>query len=152
MEVRVSIVDTEASEERAAVRIPADALDADTVARIVTLLVTSQTDGIGDDQIPVKNGKHTTFVDPDEIDWVKAEGNYVLLYCGGRSHIVRERIAALEERLDPARFRRIHRSAIVNLDRIRELRAREHGGYDVVLADGTHLEVSRRYANRLLPG
>lgn len=149
MEVRVSIVDTEASEERAAVRIPADALDAETVARIVTLLVASQTDGIGDGRIAVKNGKQTTFVEPEEIDWIKAEGNYVLLRCGERSHMIRERIAALEAQLDPSRFRRIHRSTIVNLDRVREVRPREHGGYEVVLVDGTHLDASRRYGSRL---
>ena len=163
MEVCVSIVDTDEAAaddmpaERFSVRISVSArngddlptLDADTIAKIVELFVAPQSGGESRNRIPVKHGKRITFVDHEKIDWIKAEGNYVLLHADGHSHMVRERIGALEQQLDPARFRRIHRSTIVNVDRIRELRPREHGGYDVVLANGTHLEASRRYRDQL---
>jgi two-component system, LytTR family, response regulator len=85
-----------------------------------------------------------------DIDWIEAAGNYVKLHVGPDVHLLRGRITGLEEQLDPARFARIHRSTLVNVDRIRELQPWFHGDYVAVLRDGTQLNVSRSYRERVL--
>lgn len=77
-----------------------------------------------------------------EVDWIGAEGDYLCLHAGGRELLVRETMAEAERRLD-AGFLRIHRSAIVNVDRVRELVSCENGDFRVLLADGTRLRLSR---------
>ncbi|HEX7879465.1 MAG TPA: LytTR family DNA-binding domain-containing protein [Candidatus Eisenbacteria bacterium] len=86
----------------------------------------------------------------EEIDWIGASGNYVELHSGDRSHLHRETMAALEARLDPGRFRRIHRSTLVNLDRIRSIAPDGAGDFQVTLTDGTTLRMSRRFRERVL--
>lgn len=83
-----------------------------------------------------------------EIDWVGARGNYAELHVGAEAYRVRETMADLEARLDPRRFLRVHRSTIVNLDRVRELRPWFGGDYRVSLLDGTELHLSRLYRGR----
>ena len=78
----------------------------------------------------------------DEIDWIGANDYYVSVYTGGRRYLLRESMGSLEARLDPARFVRVHRGAMVNIRRVRELRST--GGEIVILQDGTKLPVSRR--------
>jgi len=85
------------------------------------------------------------FVAAGEIDWIEAQGNYVNLHGLGKAYLFREAMGSLEAKLDPRKFRRIHRSAIVNIDSIRELRPCFHGDYDVVLHDGTELKLSYRF-------
>jgi two-component system LytT family response regulator len=85
----------------------------------------------------------------EEVDWAEAADNYVILHVGAESHMLRETMNGLESRLDPSRFARIHRSRIVNLDRIRELLPAFHGEYVVVLENGTKLPLSRSYRDRL---
>lgn len=101
------------------------------------------------DRLAVKSGGRVYFVRFDEIDWIEAAGNYVRLHVGKDSHLLRETMNGLEERLDPDRFLRIHRSTIINLDRIRELQPAFHGDYMVFLRDGTELTLSRGYRDRL---
>ncbi len=101
------------------------------------------------DRIVVKSGGSLVFVKTAEIDWIEAEGNYVRLHVGAASHLVRDTIGRLEESLDPGRFLRVHRSTIVNLDRVREVHPLFHGEYRVVLDDGTKLRLSRGYRDRL---
>jgi len=84
-----------------------------------------------------------------EIDWIQADGDYVRVYVRGRSYLVRHTIGGMEERLDPAHFQRIHRSAIVNVDRVREIKPEGDRRYSVVLRDGTSLTMSRGYRERL---
>jgi two-component system, LytTR family, response regulator len=84
-----------------------------------------------------------------DIDWVEAEGNYVRLHLGKASYLYREKIAALEERLDARRFRRIHRSTIVNVERIKAFVPWFRKDYRVVLHDGTELTLSRNYKDRV---
>lgn len=79
----------------------------------------------------------------DEIDFIEADGNYAKLHVGRKSHLLREKMHDLEERLDPAKFVRIHRSVIVNLDRIKEMHPHFNGDYIVVLEDGRQLRLSR---------
>jgi two-component system LytT family response regulator len=94
-------------------------------------------------------GRKTRFVKPEAVDWFHAEGNYVRLHAGREQHLVRMTMQKLEASLDPVRFVRIHRSIIVQLDRVRELEMVQPGEYRVVLADGTALEVMRTYRDRL---
>ena len=78
-----------------------------------------------------------------DVDWIEAVGAYVRVYAGRTRALVRTTLAELEASLDPRRFFRIHRSAVVNLERIRHLEHWSHGDYLVVLADGTELRLSR---------
>jgi two-component system LytT family response regulator len=91
----------------------------------------------------VRGRDNTVFVAAGDVDWFEAADDYVELHVGATSHIVRERLADLEKRLDPKRFVRIHRSTIVNLDRVRSSRPMFRGDAIVVLADGTELRLSR---------
>lgn len=101
------------------------------------------------ERLLVPDGARSVLLDVARIDWIEAEHNYVRLHVGQGSHLVRGTLAALEERLDPTRFIRIHRSRIVNAERIREIHPWSHGDQLVVLHDGTELMMSRRYRDRL---
>lgn len=101
------------------------------------------------DRIAVKGPQRLEVLRADEIDYVQAAGVYVELHVGGHVHLLRETLSNLEGRLDPARFRRIHRSTIVNLDRVRALEPLVHGDFVVCLRDGTRLRTSRAYRDRL---
>jgi two-component system, LytTR family, response regulator len=85
----------------------------------------------------------------DEIDWMGAEGNYIRLHVGKKSHLIRETMSGIEAKLDPSRFLRIHRSTIINVDRIREMESLFQGEFVVILQDGTKLTSSRGYRDRL---
>jgi two-component system LytT family response regulator len=95
-----------------------------------------------------QNGK-VIFVRTDTIDWIEADGNYVRLRAGQETHHLRETLAGLEEQLAPGQFMRISRSTIVNLDRIKELQPLFYGDYSVLLLDGSKLDMSRHYRDRL---
>jgi two-component system LytT family response regulator len=101
------------------------------------------------ERIPVKTGERIIFVEADDVDWVEAQDNYVRLHTGGVAHLLREALSSLEGRLDPSKFLRIRRSALVNVRRVRELRPLLNGEYLVVLKDGTRLRSSRRYRKNL---
>jgi len=85
----------------------------------------------------------------EEVDWIEAQDYYAEVHSGGRGYLLRRSLKQLEERLDPRRFARVHRSAIVNVDRIQSLRPATHGERDLVLRDGTQLKLSRMYRDRL---
>lgn len=101
------------------------------------------------DRILVKSSGEIFFLKAEEIDWIEAEGDYMKFHVGGRTHLMRETMARLEARLDPKRFVRIHRSTIVNVDRLRKLSPTFAGEYAVVLHDGTKLRLSRGYHERI---
>jgi two-component system, LytTR family, response regulator len=101
------------------------------------------------DRIMVRADGRLYFVRVDDIDWVEAAGNYVKLHVGRDTHLLRETMTGMEKLLDPSRFLRIHRSAIVNLDRVREMQPWFSGEYTVILRDGTQLRLSRVYRDRL---
>ena len=100
-------------------------------------------------RIVIRDRDRVLLIDVSDIDWVGADGDYVRIHAAGKGHLLRETMAAMEDRLDPATFVRIHRSAIVNVDRIRELRPYSSREYVVILRDGTRLRLSRRYRDRL---
>lgn len=94
-------------------------------------------------RIVVKTGGRMVLVRVDEIDWIEAADYCVKLHVQDKVHVLRESLQALETRLDPARFFRVHRSAIVNLDRVTELPPFFKGEHVVLLRDGTRLKLSR---------
>lgn len=100
-------------------------------------------------RLPVKAGGRVEFVSLDEVEWVGSEGNYVRLHLAGRSCMVRETMNGMEALLDPTRFMRIHRSAIVNIDRIRDLRPWFTGEYIVRMESGHELTLTRSYRDNL---
>jgi two-component system, LytTR family, response regulator len=103
----------------------------------------------GHDRLVVKSSGRVYFVRAADIDWCEAAGNYVCLHVGPQSHLVRETMGHLESQLDPHQFLRIHRSTIVNVDRIQELRSSFNGEHIVVLHGGTRLTLSRGYRDAL---
>ena len=84
-----------------------------------------------------------------EIEWIEAAGNYVKIHTKNEGHLLRESMKNMEAKLDPKTFVRIHRSAIVNIDRIKELEPWFHGEYIVIMRDGTRLTASRVFSDRL---
>ena len=97
----------------------------------------------------IKSGGRVFFVRSEEIDWIEAAGNYVKLHVGTDAHLFRETMNALEARLNPDTFYRIHRSHIVNIERVRELQPWFNGEYVVFLKNGTRLTLSRGYREKL---
>lgn len=97
----------------------------------------------------IKAAGRVFFVRADEIDWIEAAGNYVKLHVGAQAHLFRETMNALESQLDPDTFFRVHRSHIVNIERVRELQPWFNGEYVVFLRDGTRLTLSRGYREKL---
>ena len=95
-------------------------------------------------RLVVRGTGRMAIVQTSEIDWIEGAGYYARLHAGGRSHLLRETMGSLETRLDPARFFRVHRSAIVNVDRIREVKQGPEGEQLVVLRDGTRVKMSRK--------
>ena len=100
------------------------------------------------DRLLVRQGDRHVLVRTDAVQWIEAEDNYVRLHVEGTSHLVRQTMAGLLARLDPARFRRIHRSAIVNLDCIKEFQPWTGGDHLVIMRDGTRLTLSRTYRDQ----
>ncbi len=100
-------------------------------------------------RILVKQDGRMLFVKTTEIDWIEADRNYVKLHVGPVAHTIRDRISHLEETLDPRVFARIHRSTIVNLNRVREMQQWFSGDYVVILEDGARLRLSRHYRDRV---
>ncbi|HEY6122189.1 MAG TPA: LytTR family DNA-binding domain-containing protein [Pyrinomonadaceae bacterium] len=101
------------------------------------------------ERLVIKSSGRIYFLETNDIDWIQAEGNYVSVHAGKKAHLLRETITSLESQLDPKKFLRIHRSAIVRIDRIKELQPWFHGEYHIVLNDGTELTLSRNYRDRL---
>jgi two-component system, LytTR family, response regulator len=96
------------------------------------------------DRMTVKSAGEIGFVKVSDIDWIEAADYYACLHIGSKRHLVRRSLAELEQDLDPAEFCRVHRSGIVNLQRVRALKLNEDGEYEVVLEDGTRVRLSRR--------
>jgi len=117
--------------------------------RLVRLMDRLQRGGDANDRILLKSSGEIIFLKAAEIDWIEADGDYVKFHLGGRSHLMRGTMAALEARLDPVRFVRIHRSTIINTDRLRKMSPSFAGEYEVVLLDGTKLRMSRGYHGRV---
>jgi len=103
-------------------------------------------------RLMVKHHGRVVFLQIRDVDWIKALANYVELHVGAQTYMIRETLNSLESRLDPDLFARVHRSVIVNLDRIKELQPWSHNDYLVILKDGTAIRKSRRYHRNLKDG
>ena len=97
----------------------------------------------------IKSGGRAFFLKTDEIDWIGAEGKYVRIHAGNESYLFREGMTAIEHQLDTRKFMRVHRSHIVNIDRVKELQPWFNHEYRVVLHDGTKLILSRSCRKKL---
>lgn len=97
----------------------------------------------------IKSTGYVSFVKVSEIDWIEAADYYACLHVGNKTHLMRRSITDLEQDLGEAEFCRIHRSTIVNLERVQGLKLNKDGEYDVLLKDGTHLRLSRGYRKAL---
>lgn len=117
--------------------------------RILSALEAIKTRPVHLERLVIKMNGHVFFIKAEEIDWLEAEGNYVRLHAGKESYLLRDTISALESQLDPKRFIRVHRSAIVNIDRITELQPWFHGEYRIILREGVQLTLSRTYREKL---
>lgn len=100
-------------------------------------------------RLMVKTAGRICFLKAEEIDWVEAERDYVRIHNGTRKHLLRSTISGMEQQLPAERFLRIHRSTIVNVDRIREMHPLSYGEYAVILHDGTRLTLSRSFRERV---
>jgi two-component system LytT family response regulator len=99
--------------------------------------------------VAIKSGGKIVFVRLADIDWIEAADNYVNLHVGQECHLLRETMNGLEARLSCTRFVRISRSAMVNIEHIKELQPMFHGEYVVVLRNGRRLTLTRGYRERL---
>jgi len=118
------------------------------LAPLEALLQTLRQDQPHTDRFLVKSGDRHVLVRAANIQWVEAEDNYVRLHVDGTSHLLRQTMTGMLGRLDPHQFRRIHRSAIVNLDAIRELQPWSGGDHLVIMKDGTKLTLSRTFRDQ----
>ena len=100
-------------------------------------------------RLAIRSGGRVTILAVRDIDWIEAEGDYVKIHSGRAWHLLRETMKHLEEQFDPARFVRIHRCTIVNVERIKELQSYFRGEYVVILHDSTSLKLSRGYKEHL---
>jgi two-component system, LytTR family, response regulator len=101
------------------------------------------------ERLAIKSAGQVCFLKIADLDWIEAADYYACLHVGNRSHLLRRSLTQLEQELDPASFCRIHRSAIVNLARVRGLKINAEGEYDVLLENGSRLKLSRRYRRAL---
>ena len=101
------------------------------------------------DRLVLKSRNRVSILRLDDLEWIEAAGDFVYLHSRRDKHLFRQTLTHLEAQLDPRRFRRIHRGTIVNLERIAELRATDHGEYQIILLDGTILKLSRSYRKNL---
>ena len=99
--------------------------------------------------IPVRTGGRILIVHTADVDWIRSADNYITIGAGGREYLLRETMDGIERELDPQRFVRVHRSSIVQVDRIVELQPSFHGDFSIVLKDGSRLTLSRSYRDRV---
>ncbi len=118
-------------------------------SELISLLRTVRSGRRPAERLVIRTGGRVLFLRTGEIDYVEAAGNYLNVYAGKETHLIRETMQNLEARLDPARFLRIHRSTIVNVERIKELQPWFGGEYIVILRDGRKLTLSRTYRTRV---
>lgn len=101
------------------------------------------------DHLVIKSAGQVSFVRISDIDWIEAADYYAGVHVGPRTHLLRRSLADLEQELESSRFCRVHRSAIVNVDRVRALQLNSNGEYNVVLENGSELRLSRRFRKHL---
>jgi len=101
------------------------------------------------ERVAIKNASEVSFVKLADIDWIEAADYYACLHVGTKSHLLRRSMAELEQDLDPSVFCRVHRSSIVNLEKVRSLMLGQNGEYEILLENGARVRLSRRYRKQL---
>ena len=117
--------------------------------RLLSLLTDLKARARPSNRVVIRSNGRVSFLKAEEIDWIEAEGNYLRIHAGKQSPLLRDTMSQIETRLDPSRFVRIHKSTIVNADRIKEIQPLFNGAHSVLLHDGTRLTCSRGYRERL---
>jgi two-component system LytT family response regulator len=117
--------------------------------RLLALLKEARVDRGYLQRLVVPSGHRSVFIRTEQIDWIEAERNYVRLHVGDRSYLLRENVSRIASALDPTVFCQIHRSTIVNVDRIQAVESLSHAEYIVILHDGTKLTSGRKYRSNL---
>lgn len=117
--------------------------------RVSELLADIQAGAKAQGRLAVKSGGRVLLLKTEDIDWIEAADNYVNLHVGNESHLHRETMSAIETKLPPSKFLRVSRSAIVNIDRIKELQPLFHGDYTIILRNGARLTLSRSHRRKL---
>lgn len=134
--------------QRARARV-AQGSDATLLAELRELVAASRRPARPLERLAVRVGPRIVFLRAEEVDRVEAEGNYARVFAGGRSYLLRQTLSSLEAGLDPDRFMRVHRSMLVNVERIREVYPLARGTYELVLQDGTALTTGQSYRDRV---
>jgi two-component system, LytTR family, response regulator len=129
--------------------LPAELTDRGVARHLEDLLKTLERRPRGIERLAVKADGKVVFLKTSDIDWIEATGKYMTIHVKGKTHLIRETMAELEEKLDCDRFLRIHRSCIVNVERVKELHPMFNGEYTVILQDGTRLASSRGYREKI---
>ncbi len=101
------------------------------------------------DTLPIKDGSHTIRLQTGDIDWIDAAGDYMCVHAEGQTHIMRGTMKKLEEILNPRVFQRVHRSTIVNVNRVRQVRSHINGEYFLILDGDIELKMSRHYKDKI---
>lgn len=123
--------------------------DTDLASKMTSLLGDIRSQPRATDRLVVKTDGRVLLVPVDDVDWIESADNYVSVHAGGETHLLRETMNSIEQRLPTDRFMRISRSSIVNVDRIRELQPLFHGDYVVILRNGARLNLSRSHREKL---
>ena len=101
------------------------------------------------DKLAIRDGQRIVRVDIEAIQWIDAAGDYMCIHAANETHVLRATMRELEHRLDPRRFQRVHRSTIVNLARVKEMRPHVNGEYFLLLDSGHELKLSRSYKDKI---
>ena len=117
-------------------------------SRLINLLEELRSPREYSERLAIKSNGRVNFVNVAEIDWIEAANNYVKVHSGRESYLIRETMSSLEAKLDPRRFARVHRSVIVNMGRVKQLKTMFKGEYEIVMQDGKHLPFGRVYRGR----
>jgi two-component system, LytTR family, response regulator len=117
--------------------------------RLLSLLADIKSEPKHLERLVIKSSGRVFFLKTEELDWIEAASNYVRLHAGSESHLMRETMSALEAKLDPKKFLRVNRSAIVNIEKIKELCPLFRGEYEIVLQTGARLTLGRAYREKL---
>jgi len=122
-----------------------------TLPNVPPLSFPDAADGVrhASDKLAIKDGQRIVRVDIEAIQWIDAAGDYMCIHAGADTHVLRATMHDLEQRLDPRRFQRVHRSTIVNLARVKEMRPHLNGEYFLVLDSGHQLKLSRSYKDKV---
>ncbi|HKU77553.1 MAG TPA: LytTR family DNA-binding domain-containing protein, partial [Pyrinomonadaceae bacterium] len=134
--------------ERAKVRLAQSSRDDHFDSRVRAMLEDIKAGSKFLKRLTIKLTGRSILLPTDEIDWIETHGNYVKVHAGRESHMIRGTMQSLETKLDPEKFVRVHRSVMVNVEKIKEIHPRSNGDQDLLLQNGQQVVLSRNYRER----